>query len=634
MSDALMGLQPAPRCRHAVPHYRGPRLQLPPHADAPDPDDEREVRRWVRRAVGPTAIDLFCGAGGLSLGLRDAGFTVLVGADMDPFSVETHRSNIGGLGYLGDLADPGHFLSRLKSWGIHRVDLVAGGVPCQPFSRAGRSKIRSLVQTGIRPAEDSRTTLWRSFVKIVEALHPRAVLIENVPDLAMWDEGTLLTEIRESLRSAGYATSARVINAFEQGVPQHRARLFVAGSRSGRALEWPEPQGHCTVRDAIGDLPVVPPAQREDVLPYDGPQTHLQLRMRSGVPPEDSHLVHDHVTRDVRPDDAEAFSLLRAGQTYADLPRHLRRYRSDIFTDKYNRLKWNALSRTITAHISRDGYWYIHPEQHRTLSIREAARIQTFPDWFRFAGRPSHQYRQIGNAVPPLLAESIGRKLREMLSKRGRPSGRQRRDFRDSLIGWHSEHGRSFPWRNGTDPWRVLLAEICLHRTRAEQVVPVYEELCQIAPTPQATLAHADAVRHAMRSLGLRWRVDLLIDMARVIIESHGGQVPSTLGQLLSLPGVGDYVANAVLVFAFGENAILVDTNTTRIVRRVRGLTKVTRWHLRSEIYDLAGGTGADAGFNYALLDLAAIVCLPKTPRCQECAVRAHCSAYRSGLRS
>ena len=93
------------------------------------------------------------------------------------------------------------------------------------------------------------------------------------------------------------------------------------------------------------------------------------------------------------------------------MPAHLQRYRTDIFTDKYKRLSWDALSRTITAHIAKDGYWYIHPEQHRTLSIREAARLQTFPDWFRFAGQPCHRYAQIGNAVPPLLAEAVGRAL-------------------------------------------------------------------------------------------------------------------------------------------------------------------------------------------------------------------------------
>src|SRR5437764_1784228 len=134
-----------PPRRPAVENHRGPDLRLPRHPTAPDPHDLREVRRWARSVHGPTAIDLFCGAGGLSLGLLQAGFTILVGADADAASVETHTANIGGLGYVGDLSDTDALLDQLMEWGIRRVDLVAAGPPCQPFSRAGRSKIRSLI---------------------------------------------------------------------------------------------------------------------------------------------------------------------------------------------------------------------------------------------------------------------------------------------------------------------------------------------------------------------------------------------------------------------------------------------------------------------------------------------------------
>src|SRR5262245_31138015 len=128
--------------RTSVPFHRGSQLRLDPPAGAPDPADLGAVRRWVRESHRPTAVDLFSGAGGLSLGLQDAGFSVLVGADNDPFAVETHVGNLGGLGYTGDLSDPSDLLDHLAGWGIERVDLVTGGVPCQPFSRAGRSKIR------------------------------------------------------------------------------------------------------------------------------------------------------------------------------------------------------------------------------------------------------------------------------------------------------------------------------------------------------------------------------------------------------------------------------------------------------------------------------------------------------------
>lgn len=631
MADALVHSDPvrSRRPSPAVRPYRGPRLRLPPHPSAPDSTNLRDIRRWVRHIKGPTAIDLFCGAGGLSLGLQDAGFSVLVGADIDPFSIETHLANIGGLGYLGDLMDPSDFLNHLDGWGVRKVDLIAGGVPCQPFSRAGRSKIRSLVEAGIRPSVDPRTTLWRSFIKIVEAVRPRAVLLENVPDLAVWEDGAILTRFRDSLRELGYlTTAARFLNAYEHSVPQHRARLFVIGLQSGHEFDWPDPGPVTTLRAAISDLPVVPPAQREDRLPYSGPKTSLQRRLRRGMPQNSEHLVFDHVTRDVRPDDAEAFALLEPGQTYEDLPDHLRRYRSDIFSDKYNRLLWDEPSRSITAHISRDAYWYIHPEQHRTLSVREAARIQTFPDRFRFAGEPSHQYRQIGNAVPPLLAEVIGRKIREVLARRG-PVPRKRGDFRSDLLRWHVANGREFPWRHTADPWHVLMAEVCLHRTRAQQVVPVYEALIRMAPTPQAMVNSSASVEEAMQSLGLRWRADLMIEMARAIVDQHRGMVPDNVEELLTLPGVGDYVANAVRVFAFGRPSVLVDTNTSRIIARVRGLARFSRWYLRTEIYDLAGPDGADARFNYGMIDLGALICRPRTPLCDQCPVNQHCKMFR-----
>src|SRR4051794_17220733 len=141
-----------------------------------------------RSRAKPTAVDLFCGAGGLSLGLERAGFDVLAGADSDPWAVRTHDANLGGMSWCGDLSDPSELINTLRVWGLQRVDLVAGGVPCQPFSRAGRSRIRELVDSGSRGDHDARADLWSSFIKVVDALQPSAVLVENVPDLPQWDD--------------------------------------------------------------------------------------------------------------------------------------------------------------------------------------------------------------------------------------------------------------------------------------------------------------------------------------------------------------------------------------------------------------------------------------------------------------
>jgi DNA (cytosine-5)-methyltransferase 1 len=589
------------------------------------------VRQWVRGVQGPTAIDLFCGAGGLGLGLHNAGVSVLVGADSDPCAIETYGANLPCLTYGGDLADPTDFLAHARAWGITSVDVVAGGVPCQPFSRAGRSKIRSLVAAKIRHAEDARVDLWQSFVQVVEALHPRAIILENVPDLAEWDEGAVLVGLCDALRSFGYDIDAKILHAYEHGVPQHRSRLFIVGVKASLRFRWPPiNRRRPTLWDAISDLPIVIGGNRTDTLPYAGPTTELQRRLRMGVSPTNQHLIHDHITRDVRADDLEAFQLLPEGGTYDNVPENLRRYRSDIFTDKYNRLSRGELSRTITAHIARDGYSYIHPVQHRTLSVREAARIQTFPDWFRFAGEPSHRYRQIGNAVPVLMAESLGRALNDSLEINRHAARRPLHTFRAELGEWHVSNRRTHPWRRNADPWNVLLGEMCLQRTGAEHVNARFEDLIRLAHSPADLIANESEARRLMESRGLHWGMDNILKLAHILVDQFGGKVPPSRQELLTLPGVGDYVANAVLCFGFEKPSILMDSNTARIASRVMGHGRSgRRWQLRLDLYRLAGSGGADAEFNNALLDLAAMVCRPTSPRCLVCPVARHCQTFR-----
>jgi A/G-specific adenine glycosylase len=170
------------------------------------------------------------------------------------------------------------------------------------------------------------------------------------------------------------------------------------------------------------------------------------------------------------------------------------------------------------------------------------------------------------------------------------------------------------------------MAEMCLHRTRADQVRPVYEALSELAPTPADMLAHEDEALAALQSLGLRWRAKNIIAVARTLVERHGGEVPSSDFDLRQLPGVGDYAANAVVTFGFGRRAVIVDTNTERIVSRVRDRDATIRWQLRLDLHGLAGREGPDAAFNYALLDLGANVCRAGTPLCKHCPVERHCA--------
>lgn len=391
---------------YAVKLERSQRLVLPRHAEAPADQDFEEWCAAEERSGQPLAVDLFSGAGGLGAGVEDAGWTVVAAVDHDAAALQTHRANFRGQALNVDMSDAiavERLINKLESVNI---DLIAGGPPCQPFSRAGRAKIKSLVDNGRRDAVDTRKELWRSYIDVVTAIKPRAVIMENVPDMAISDDLGVVREIAEVLERAGYYVDYRLLDAWRYGVPQHRKRFILQARRDNRVISWPTPdEKKVTVADAIADLPKLEGTTGARVMPYAGvPRSELAKSLRGDG---GSEVIYDHMTRPVREDDRQAFELMDSKTLYSDLPDHLRRYRSDTFDDKYKRLGWMELSRTITAHIAKDGYWYIHPSEHRTLSVREAARIQTFPDSFRFAGTRSDAFRQIGNAVPPALGRAV-----------------------------------------------------------------------------------------------------------------------------------------------------------------------------------------------------------------------------------
>jgi DNA (cytosine-5)-methyltransferase 1 len=467
---------------------------------------------------------------------------------------------------------------------------------------------------------------------VVEHLEPEAVLVENVPDLPSWDDGAVLSGFLESLGELGYTVDARILDCYRFGVPQHRSRLVLTGLRNGRRMHWPKPINELvTLHDAIGDLPPAPGGQRAERLPYRarlGAHSSFQERMRRDIPTEDEGWIHDHITRAVRADDWEAYTGLQAGQTYADIPPHLQRYRTDIFTDKYKRLSWEQLSRTITAHIAKDGYWYIHPEQHRTLSIREAARLQTFPDWFRFAGQPSHRFTQIGNAVPPFLAEAVGHALRRSL--RAQPSRREdRSDSRELLLTWHARQP-GHPWRRpGMDPWLVLAGELGLERASFKEIAGRFDALARVTPSPNKILRVKDP-ELSLRQIGLSAHAArLLVAAATTLSELFGGEVPNEDLELRAIPGVGDSVAKTVLCFGHGRRVVPLHTAAARVASRVAGHDQRRRWQLRLDLHRLAGSGGPDAAFNAAVLQLGTTVCRAADPRCTECPLRPHCEAGR-----
>jgi len=521
---------------HRLKALKGPEQKLEAHPNACELEGLREhVERLKEKK--PLAVDLFCGAGGLSLGLHRAGFEVILGADIRPDSIATHRHHFGGCSHQGDLSDPAE-LKRIISQ-LNRCDeiaLVAGGPPCQPFSRNIRwRKHDEDAAEQHRELNSSRRELWESFMTVVEDVRPRAFLMENVPDIALTGDQEIFRNVVSRSEAADYRVHARIIYAWQYGVPQLRPRLFIAGTRVGYSspLQWPESQFTDqkvapSLMDAISDLPHLDGDWREDWqarTAYKGPATAYQKLMRDWLPVNSAELP-DHITRKVRGDDRNTFDLMRSsGKKYHELEAEQRRYqvtsraqregriqkesgKEHSFGNKYNILRPDEPCITITAHMSKDGYWYIHPFQDRTLSIREAARVQSFPDGFRFHGTPSNRFHQVGEAVAPLVGYTLGKALLKAVEEAKSCSAwRQPEEIRKALVNWYSTEagGSQLPWakqkENGEEipeplrAWRVFLGELIVTTKKPAQQKQFWKGLLSRWPDHEAFLEEPEPSR-------------------------------------------------------------------------------------------------------------------------------------------
>ncbi len=370
-------------------------------------------------------IDLFCGAGGFTWGWVRAGFLPLAAIDNDATALRTHETNFGHTHCLTlhrDLDRVGtNELVELIGVSAGRVSVIVGGPPCQGWSKVGRGKLRSLGKAGKDLLADPRNTLYRRFVEIVSHCCPKICVMENVPGMLSVHQTNIADIVRANFEAIGYACSYSLVNAKWFGVPQERDRLIFIATRKGiRKLDASELQSFAgefrrarlgitrdmTVSDAIGDLPEIPNGAKADPIMYVRPLGRLR-RYVEIMREQSNGLLTDHVVRIQNEQDVEAFARMTEGMKYHQLDRRFKRYRDDIFRDKYKKLIWDAPSWTVTAHLGKDCYTHIHPGQARTISIREAARLQSFPDKFRFWGNLGDRFRQIGNAVPPFMAWGI-----------------------------------------------------------------------------------------------------------------------------------------------------------------------------------------------------------------------------------
>jgi DNA (cytosine-5)-methyltransferase 1 len=354
--------------------------------------------------------------------------------------------------------------------------------------------------------------------------------------------------------------------------------------------------------------------------------------MRVGVPAADAHKVYDHITRPVRDDDALAFERMDSTTRYSELPENLRRYRADIFDDKYKRLEENGLSRTITAHIAKDGYWYIHPRQNRTLTVREAARLQTFPDWFRFAGPPSAAFRQIGNAVPPALGEQLGaaiaRSLDEHLPAGAAATGR----VSALLADWYrTKRVKALPWLAANTRWQVAAAEMLLDRAVSEQVRHLWPVVARWKQ-PEDTLANAEDLLEVGRWIGRETRAKQVLRVARWLTE-HPGQLDND-ATARDVQGVNDAIMDlAVLAVPTAdedtaEEPVLVTKGVLRVAARFHGEPVDRHNRLtdgRLAIARMIGEYDDARQAHLGLIELANTLCRSVDQLCRECPLARHC---------
>lgn len=393
-----------------------------------------EVER-IEAAGRPRIVDLFAGAGGLSEGFEREGFDVALALDADAVAMRTYRLNHPAVREDRVLCrdirtlEPGEF-RRLA--GRRRIDVLIGAPPCQGFSHVGHRSKTTL--TGYRVKDDARNYLYEHMVTAALELRPRLFLMENVPGMKSARKGDLsfLDEAARALEQEGFKTATWRLNAAAYGVPQDRVRYFLVAARGAPLPERPPEQYQDSLARDFDPhaLPAVtfdeavfglPPRQAGeghviDLWPPRG--DHGSAMYRRYLAKFDilstSRLLFNHTVRYHNERDLELYALLRPGEDSVHaLERYgradLMRYRADVFDDKYARLRGDRPCKTIVAHLAKDGNGYIHPSQVRSISFREAARIQSFRDDYVFCGSPSDQWVHLGNAVPPVMAAAIAR---------------------------------------------------------------------------------------------------------------------------------------------------------------------------------------------------------------------------------
>ena len=403
-----------------------------------------------------TIIDLFAGAGGLSEGFSQAGFVPIAHVEMDNDACNTLRTRCcyhylrskGQLelyyGYIkGEISRQTLYTSvpiniintvinveisndtidctfeKIRKLAKGRsVDLIIGGPPCQAYSLLGRHRKEM--------EDDPRTLLYLQYGKFLEEFKPKGFVFENVPGLLSAKKGEHFKNLQVYFKELGYNVHFQMLNAADYGVLQNRKRIILVGWKNEQDHGFPNIstcRSEAVVNNILSDLPILKAGEVKNVAPYIGQiNTYLE---ESGIRSNEDMFVTQNISRPVNENDASIYdyairtwSNKRVRVKYTDLPPKMRTQKNeDSFLDRFKVVDGNGLSHTIVAHLAKDGHYYIHPclEVCRSISVREAARMQSFPDNFYFEGSRSAMFKQIGNAVPVLMAKKIAESIKNLL---------------------------------------------------------------------------------------------------------------------------------------------------------------------------------------------------------------------------
>jgi DNA (cytosine-5)-methyltransferase 1 len=402
-------------------------------------------------------IDLFAGAGGLSEGFIRSGFKCIAHVEMSKEATDTLKTRLA-FHFLKNKKNPSLYYSYLKNqisrnelWnsvperlmdsiinseitnktivdiffkiddhlGTRKIDLIIGGPPCQAYSLVGRSRDPN----GMK--DDKRNYLFRYYGLFLGHYKPKYFVFENVLGLETAGNSKYLNEMLKLFNGLGYSTDHKVLNAEEYGVLQKRRRVIIIGRKGKKKFTFPELEKKenpfVVKKDLFYDLPFLNPGQEIQVAKYSKNITeYLETNeIRNGI-----NFTTQHITRNHNERDLEIYYIAinkwlndKKRLKYNDLPKRLQTHKNiESFLDRYKVIDPNGHSHTIVAHISKDGHYYIYPDlkQVRSISVREAARIQSFPDDYFFEGGRTAAFKQIGNAVPPLMAVAIAQTLKNL----------------------------------------------------------------------------------------------------------------------------------------------------------------------------------------------------------------------------